>query len=95
MHLLHEDLSLGLSEVSMIVATELVVAIDKVAEFVHSPVDLAHRADLVSITIHHCYRRVTDSVKRDISSPTMLLAHLVSFRELLEAGLDAVLEKVS
>lgn len=95
MHLLHENVTLGLSKIAVIVTAELIVTIDQVTNLVHHPLDLIHRAHLICVSIHDGNWHVTDFMQRDICGRALILTLLIGLREFLESAFYAILEKVS
>ena len=89
--LLHEHIALGLAEIAVIVPTELIVAVNKVTNLIHEPLDLLHGTDLICIAVHDSKRHVTDLVKRNVRRHSLFVVLLVRLGELLEPALDAVL----
>ena len=88
----HEDLVVGLAEIRMVVSTELVVAVDHVADSAHHPLDCVHGADSVSVTVHNSDGSLSDVLDGDISCGAVLLALHVGLSVLLEASFDTHLE---
>lgn len=94
-HLTHESGVVGVTEVSVVVSTELVVAIDHVSNTTHHPLNAVKRTHTVSITVHHGDRGVRDILDGDVSSHAMLLSLHVRLRVLLETTFNTHLEEVS
>ena len=90
----HEDLVVGLSEVGVVVATELVVSVHHVADGAHHPLNTVHGADSVSITVHNGNGSVGNVLDGDIGGNSVLLALEVRLSILLEASLNSHLEEV-
>jgi len=95
MELAHKYAVISLSEVSVVIASELVVAIDHVTDTAHHPLYTIHGTHAVSITIHDSYRGSLDVLYRDVSSHTVLFALQVRLSVLLEPAFNAHLEVVS
>ena len=94
MELAHEDLVVGLAEVSVVVASELVVAVYHVSDRAHHPLDGVHRADAVRVAVHHCDGCLADVLDGNVCRHAVLLPLKVGVGVLLEAPLDTVLEEV-
>jgi len=94
MNLLHKHIALCFTEICVIVATELVIAVDEVSDLVHHPLYLFHRAHLVSIAIHDSQGYMTNFMQWDVRGHPLTLIMLIRLRKLLEAPLDAILEEV-
>ena len=90
--LTHEDAVVGFSEVGVVIATKLVVAVDHVADAAHHPLDAVHGAHAIGVTVHHSDWCVQDVLDWDVGSDTVLLALQVRLSVLLEATLNTHLE---
>lgn len=94
MKLAHKDTVICLSEVSVVVASELVVAINHMADSAHHPFYTIHRTDAVSITVHDSDWGGRDILDRDVSSHSVLFPLQVRISVLLEPSLNTHLEVV-
>ena len=79
----------------MVVATELIIAVDHVADFAHHPLDGLHRAYTISITVHHGDRSQVDVIDRNVGSSAVLLSMNVELGVLLEAIFNTHLQEMS
>ena len=95
MQLRHKHLIVGFAEVGVIVSTELVVAVDHVADRAHHPLDRVHGANSVGITVHHGDWCLANVLNRNVSSCAVFFTLQVRVGVFLEAALDTVLEEVS
>ena len=89
--LLHEDITLGLAEICVIIPTKLIVTIHKVPYLIHEPLDLVHGADFISISIHDSQGHMADLVERNLSCLTLFVFLLIRFGKLLEFIFDTIL----
>ena len=92
MQLIHEDTVVGLAEVLVGIASELVVSVDHAANSLHDPLGLVDGTHNVLIAIEDGQRHFIDCGYGYIRCYSSGLTVCVFFRELLEASLDAVLE---
>ena len=74
MQLRHKHLIVGFAEVGVIVSTELVVAVDHVADRAHHPLDRVHGTNSVGITVHHGDWCLANVLNRNVSSCAMLFS---------------------
>ena len=95
MQLRHKHLIVGFAEVGVIVSTELVVAVDHVADRAHHPLDRVHGTNSVGITVHHGDWCLANVLNRNVSSCAVFFTLQVRVGVFLEAALDTVLEEVS
>ena len=91
----HKHLIIGFAEVGVVVSTELVVAVDHVANGAHHPLDSVHGAHSIGITVHHGDGCLANVLNRDVSSGAVLFTLQVRVGVFLEATFDTVLEEVS
>ncbi len=94
MELTHEHRVICLAEISMIIASELIVAIDHMANGLHHPLNSVHGADAISIAIENCDRCVADVLDGDVCSDSVLLTLNVGVSILLESALNTHLEEM-
>ena len=94
MELTHEHGVISLTEISMIIASKLIVAIDHMAYSFHHPLDSVHRANAIGITIENGNRCVTDVLNGDVRCDSVLLALNVRVSILLEPALNTHLEEM-
>ena len=92
MQLIHEDAVVGLAEVLVGIASELVVSVDHAANSLHDPLGLVDGTHNVLIAIEDGQRHFIDCGDGNIRGYSSGLTVCVFFRELLEASLDTVLE---
>ena len=91
----HEHCVVGFAEVGVVISTELVVAVDHVADRAHHPLDRVHGANSVGITVHHGDWCLANVLNRDVSSCAVFFTLQVRVGVFLEAAFDTVLEEVS
>ena len=94
MELTHEHRVISLTEISMIIASELIVAIDHMANGLHHPLDSVHGADAICITIKNSNWRVADVLNGDVCCDSVLLTLNVRVSILLESALNTHLEEM-
>ena len=90
--LIHEDTVVGLAEVLVRVASELVVAVNHAADALHDPLGLVNWADDVLVAVEDGDWDLVDGRNWDIRGDSALRTGCVLRRELLESIFDTVLE---
>ena len=68
----HEDHIICFSEISMVIPTELIIAIDVVADAAHHPLDRVQWTNSIGITIHDSDWCEIDVLYWNICSDTVL-----------------------
>ena len=91
----HEDCIISFTKVSMVITAELIVTVNHMTDATHGPLDGFHRANSISITVHHGNRSVRNILDGNIGSDSVLLSLKVRLGILLESSFDAHLEEVS
>ena len=66
MKLAHENFIVCFAEISMIVSSKLVVAVNHVTNSLHHLFDSVHWADSIGVAIHYSKGNLTDVFNRDI-----------------------------